>query len=157
VQKENNRGHGAAAGAPVTTRAETAPAESEKNDQAAAAADLIPPGKDQDRWNFDAPHPTPSGPVMSEKAAEHHDEEEELLKLRRVHNVHIFFGIYFCMTGLHGLHVVAGMSVIAWLFVRGLKGHFSSLYFTPVDLGGLYWHLVDLIWIYLFPLLYLIH
>lgn len=73
------------------------------------------------------------------------------------HNVHIFFGIYFCMTGLHGLHVIAGMSVIAWLLYGAFKGRFSSEYFTPVDLGGLYWHLVDLIWIYLFPLLYLIH
>ncbi len=72
-------------------------------------------------------------------------------------NVHIFFGIYFVMTGLHGLHVVIGMIVIGWLIVRSLKGHFGPDYFTPVDLGGLYWHIVDLIWIYLFPLLYLIH
>lgn len=74
----------------------------------------------------------------------------------RPSNVQIFFGIYFLMTGLHGLHVIGGMSVIAWLLVRSVKGHFTSEYFTPVDLGGLYWHLVDLIWIYLFPLLYLI-
>lgn len=72
-------------------------------------------------------------------------------------NLHIFFGLYFCMTGLHGLHVVAGLAVITWLLIRSLRGHFGSAYFTPVDLGGLYWHLVDLIWIFLFPLLYLIH
>jgi len=72
-------------------------------------------------------------------------------------NAHIFFGIYFCMTGLHGLHVLAGMAVIAWLIVRSARGHFSAAYYTPVDLGGLYWHVVDLIWIFLFPLLYLIH
>ncbi len=72
-------------------------------------------------------------------------------------NVHIFFGIYFLMTGLHGIHVLAGMAVIAYLLVKSLQGAYSSEYFTPVDLGGLYWHLVDLIWIYLFPLLYLIH
>jgi len=75
---------------------------------------------------------------------------------REVKNVHIFFGIYFLMTGLHGLHVLAGMTVITWLLVRAFKGHFGATYFTPVDLGGLYWHLVDLIWIFLFPLLYLI-
>jgi cytochrome c oxidase subunit 3 len=75
----------------------------------------------------------------------------------RPSNVHVFFGIYFLMTGLHGLHVLAGMGVLAWLFRRALRGDFSSAYFTPVDLGGLYWHLVDLIWIFLFPLLYLIH
>jgi len=72
-------------------------------------------------------------------------------------NVHIFFGIYFVMTGLHGIHVIAGMIVIGWLLRRALRGDFGSRNFTAVDLGGLYWHLVDLIWIFLFPLLYLIH
>jgi cytochrome c oxidase subunit 3 len=61
------------------------------------------------------------------------------------------------MTGLHALHVIAGMVVLTWLLVRAGKGHFGRAYFTPVDLGGLYWHLVDVIWIFLFPLLYLIH
>jgi cytochrome c oxidase subunit 3 len=72
-------------------------------------------------------------------------------------NVQIFFGIYFIMTGLHGLHVLGGMGAIGWILLRSLRGDFSSRYFTPVDLVGLYWHLVDLIWIFLFPLLYLIH
>lgn len=72
-------------------------------------------------------------------------------------NVHLFFGIYFVMTGLHGIHVIAGMIVIGWLLRRTLRGEFADGYHTPVDLGGLYWHLVDLVWIYLFPLLYLIH
>jgi len=81
----------------------------------------------------------------------HHAHED------RPSNVHIFFGIYFLMTGLHGLHVLAGMAVIFWVLMRALKGHFHSNYFSPVDFVGLYWHLVDLIWIFLFPLLYLIH
>jgi cytochrome c oxidase subunit 3 len=72
-------------------------------------------------------------------------------------NAGIFFSIYFMMTGLHGLHVLAGMAAITWVLVRALRGDFSSAYFGPVDFVGLYWHLVDLIWIYLFPLLYLIH
>ncbi len=72
-------------------------------------------------------------------------------------NVQIFFGIYFTMTGLHGLHVIAGMITLMWILRRALRGEFGPRYFTPVDLAGLYWHLVDLIWIYLFPLLYLIH
>jgi cytochrome c oxidase subunit 3 len=72
-------------------------------------------------------------------------------------NVGIFFSIYFAMTGLHALHVLGGMGVIAWLLVRARRGDFSSQYFFPVDYAGLYWHLVDLIWIFLFPLLYLIH
>jgi cytochrome c oxidase subunit 3 len=72
-------------------------------------------------------------------------------------NTHQFYAIYYAMTGLHGIHVVIGMVVIGWLIWRGLKGHFGSKYYTPVDLGGLYWHVVDLIWIFLFPLFYLIH
>lgn len=71
-------------------------------------------------------------------------------------NAHMFFALYFLMTGLHGLHVLAGMGVMAWLLVRTVRGDFSAAYFTPVDLGGLYWHVVDLIWIFLFPLFYLI-
>ncbi len=67
-----------------------------------------------------------------------------------------FFSVYFMMTGLHGLHVVVGIGVLIWIFVRNQKGEFSNEYFTPVDVAALYWHLVDLIWIYLFPLLYLI-
>jgi cytochrome c oxidase subunit III len=70
--------------------------------------------------------------------------------------IHIFFGIYFLMTGLHGLHVLIGIGILTWLLLRTIKGDFSSQYFLPLELGGLYWHLVDVIWIFLFPLLYLI-
>lgn len=70
--------------------------------------------------------------------------------------VPLFFSLYFMMTGLHGIHVLAGMFIIAWLLWRSNKKHFNADYYTPVELGGIYWHLVDLIWIYLFPLLYLI-
>ena len=61
------------------------------------------------------------------------------------------------MTGLHGIHVILGIAVILWLIRRARRGDFDDGYATPVDNVGLYWHLVDLIWIYLFPLLYLIH
>lgn len=71
-------------------------------------------------------------------------------------NPHIFFSIYFIMTGLHGLHVLAGMGAISWVLVKTIKGRFSPEYYTPLEMTGLYWHLVDLIWIYLFPLLYLV-
>ena len=71
-------------------------------------------------------------------------------------NPHVFFSIYFMMTGLHGIHVVAGMGLITWLIFRTSRGHFTPKYYTPVELVGLFWHLVDLIWIFLFPLLYLI-
>ena len=72
-------------------------------------------------------------------------------------NVQIFFGVYFVMTGLHAFHVIAGMIVIGWLLKRAVRGDFGPHNFAAGDYGGLYWHLVDLIWIYLFPLLYLIH
>jgi cytochrome c oxidase subunit 3 len=72
-------------------------------------------------------------------------------------NAHVFFGIYFFMTGLHGFHVLAGIGIWVWLLIRASKGVFGAMYFGPIDYAALYWHLVDLIWIYLFPLLYLIH
>jgi cytochrome c oxidase subunit III len=68
----------------------------------------------------------------------------------------LFFSIYYCMTGVHAIHILGGMLVLTWLLVRATKDHFNEEYFGPVDYVGLYWHLVDLIWIYLFPLLYLI-
>lgn len=68
----------------------------------------------------------------------------------------LYFSFYFMMTGLHGSHVIAGMVLIGWLIVRAHKGHFGPNYYTPVECVGLFWHLVDLIWIYLFPLLYLV-
>jgi cytochrome c oxidase subunit 3 len=71
-------------------------------------------------------------------------------------NPHIFFSAYFLMTGLHGIHVIAGMSLIGWLIFRTRRGDFSAEWYTPVEMTGLYWHLVDLIWIYLFPLFYLV-
>ena len=67
-----------------------------------------------------------------------------------------FFSIYFVMTGIHGVHVLVGMFLMAWLLVRSVRGHFSAEYYTPVELVGLYWHIVDIIWIFLFPLMYLI-
>ncbi len=71
-------------------------------------------------------------------------------------DVGIFFSIYYCMTGLHAIHIIAGIIALAWVFWRCLALHWRPDYFGPVDYVGLYWHLVDLIWIYLFPLLYLI-
>jgi cytochrome c oxidase subunit 3 len=69
---------------------------------------------------------------------------------------HLFFAIYVTMTGIHGLHVVIGACLIIWVMKGAAKGRFHANYFLPVDLVGLYWHLVDLIWIFLFPLLYLV-
>jgi len=68
----------------------------------------------------------------------------------------LFFSIYFTMTAIHGLHVIIGAGLIVWIMFGAAKGRFHANYFLPVDLVGLYWHLVDLIWIFLFPLLYLV-
>ncbi len=68
----------------------------------------------------------------------------------------VFFGIYYCMTGVHAIHILGGIGVLVWLLIRSVRQDFNRQYFGPVDYVGLYWHIVDLIWIYLFPLLYLI-
>jgi cytochrome c oxidase subunit 3 len=68
----------------------------------------------------------------------------------------IFFALYFLITGLHGIHVVIGMTVLAVIGWRAGRGAFTAEYHVPVELAGLYWHLVDLIWIFVFPLIYLI-
>jgi cytochrome c oxidase subunit III len=71
-------------------------------------------------------------------------------------NGHIFFSVYFMATGIHALHVIIGIGVLFWIWRRNERGDFSKEYYAGVDLSALYWHLVDLVWIYLFPLLYLI-
>lgn len=93
-----------------------------------------------------APAGLSAGPRVTEG---HHAEDVP-------RNVQMFFSIYFAMTGLHGIHVLIGMLVIGIMMVKAAKGHYTAEYWTPIDLTGLYWHVVDLIWIFLFPLLYLI-
>jgi len=68
----------------------------------------------------------------------------------------LFFSLYFAMTGLHALHMVIGLGIFSFLTYKAWKGAYSPTYHTPIEIGGLYWHFVDIVWIYLFPLLYLI-
>jgi cytochrome c oxidase subunit 3 len=68
----------------------------------------------------------------------------------------IYFALYFIMTGLHALHMIIGIGFFTWLLFAAWRGRFTPEYNTPVEMGGLYWHFVDIVWIYLFPLLYLI-
>jgi len=68
----------------------------------------------------------------------------------------LFFSLYFAMTGLHALHMIIGAGLLIWLIKESFRGRFTPEYSTPVDLVGLYWHFVDIVWIFLFPLLYLI-
>ncbi len=68
----------------------------------------------------------------------------------------IFFSLYFAMTGLHALHMIIGLGIFTWLTYTAWKGRYGPEYHAPVEICGLYWHFVDIVWIYLFPLLYLI-
>lgn len=81
--------------------------------------------------------------------------------------LNLFFGLYFVMTGIHGIHIIIGIGLIIWLMIRTRRGDFESVtdeatgkqsepYITPLENVGLYWHVVDLVWIFLFPLLYLV-
>jgi len=71
-------------------------------------------------------------------------------------HVQVFFWLYFAMTGLHALHMIVGIAIITWLILKARKGVFTPEYHSPVEISGLYWHFVDIIWIFLFPLLYLL-
>jgi cytochrome c oxidase subunit 3 len=68
----------------------------------------------------------------------------------------MFFLFYFILTSVHALHMIVGLGLMAILAVLSRKGKFTSTYYTPIELGGLYWHFVDIVWVFLFPLLYLI-
>lgn len=68
----------------------------------------------------------------------------------------LYFSAYFGLTGLHALHMIVGAGLLLWLLKQSVAGRFTPSYNTPVEIIGLYWHFVDIVWIYLFPLLYLI-
>ena len=68
----------------------------------------------------------------------------------------MFFSLYFVMTGVHALHMIIGIGLLSWLVVQSRKGRYDSTYYNPLEMSGLYWHFVDIVWIFLFPLLYLL-
>ena len=98
------------------------------------------------------------------KSFEYREKFEEGALPGRLYHFHevtgpgasMYYTIYFFLTGLHAIHVIIGMSVLIWVAIRAWRNEFTARYHVPVELGGLYWHLVDLVWIFLFPLLYLI-
>ena len=85
---------------------------------------------------------------------------EELAELARLNlgpqHVQLFFTVYFCMTGLHAIHMIIGLLMVGYFIFLGSRGFFTNGNDQPVEILGLYWHLVDIIWVFLFPLLYLI-
>jgi cytochrome c oxidase subunit 3 len=84
----------------------------------------------------------------------YYPDSPELLAMS--HGKILFFGLYYVMTGIHGLHVLIGISVIGFMLALTLRGAVSSMDYVKLENAGLFWHLVDVIWIYLFPLFYLI-
>jgi cytochrome c oxidase subunit 3 len=68
----------------------------------------------------------------------------------------IFFSLYFVMTGLHALHMIVGLGIMTWMLIWAWNGTITREYFSPIEISGLYWHFVDIVWIFLFPLLYLL-
>ena len=103
-------------------------------------------------------HLIPSQP-FDPKVAEHGDTDHHKLHLvgnATVRQVELFYWIYFAMTGMHALHMIIGAGLLTFLIIFSLKGRFGPEYHSPVEVIGLYWHFVDIVWIFLFPLLYLL-
>lgn len=84
-----------------------------------------------------------------------HPEGASTLDANQLGQLRLFLGLYFCMTGLHAIHMIIGMGVLACLAVLAWRGRYAPEYHAPVEMAGLYWHFVDVIWIFLLPLLYL--
>jgi cytochrome c oxidase subunit 3 len=101
---------------------------------------------------------------MGLKALEyyHHYQQHEFPGLGFVYTkpnpdvARIFFALYFAMTGVHAIHLLIGIGLVLFVLVQSFRSKYTSIYYTPVEMTGLYWHFVDVIWIFLFPLLYLI-
>jgi len=98
------------------------------------------------------------------KFYEYHEKFEELLVPGGLFSfpapftsaAEIFFSFYFAMTGMHAVHMIIGLGLLVNLLIGARRGRYSAGYYTPVELVGLYWHFVDIVWIFLFPLLYLV-
>jgi cytochrome c oxidase subunit 3 len=113
------------------------------------------PGRGFD-MHYRSAHPK-AGDNLEELALEKEEVEKAIEKDPDI-NFHsqLYFSLYFGMTGLHALHMIVGAGLLIWLIKGSFAGRFTPQYNTPVEIVGLYWHFVDIVWIYLFPLLYLI-
>jgi cytochrome c oxidase subunit III len=93
---------------------------------------------------------------IADEIRERDPKVSEVSAQQTAQQTEIFFSFYFAMTGLHAFHMIIGLGLLSWLLWRAWRGEFGPEYYTPMELGGLYWHFVDIVWIFLFPLLYLI-
>ena len=98
----------------------------------------------------------PFGPQIQEEGHEIDHHKLHLLPGATVKQVEMFYWIYFAMTGMHALHMIIGAGLLTFLIIYSVKGRFDPEYHSPVEVIGLYWHFVDIVWIFLFPLLYLL-
>ncbi len=89
--------------------------------------------------------------------AKTHEPSEKPLPVDMAQKTQVFFFLYFAMTGMHALHMIIGIGLLFWLLYRAQRGDFSAGYVAPIENFGLYWHFVDIVWLFLFPLLYLIN
>lgn len=80
----------------------------------------------------------------------------QAIQMVKPNTLQLFFSFYFTMTGMHAVHMIIGEGLMLWLLLATLKGRFNAHYYNPVEICGLYWHFVDIVWIFLFPMLYLI-
>jgi cytochrome c oxidase subunit III len=98
----------------------------------------------------------PFNPAVQEHGTPYDKHKLHLLPGATVKNVEMFYWIYFAMTGMHAVHMIIGVGVMLVLLYAAWKGRYGPEYHSPVEISGLYWHFVDIIWIFLFPLLYLL-
>jgi cytochrome c oxidase subunit III len=98
----------------------------------------------------------PFGPAVAHEGEPYDPHKLHLLHDATVQNVEMFYWIYFAMTGMHALHMIIGAGLLTFLLYFSVKGRYGPEYHSPVEVIGLYWHFVDIVWIFLFPLLYLL-
>jgi cytochrome c oxidase subunit III len=98
----------------------------------------------------------PFNPTVQQEGAPYNEHALHLLEGATVKQVELFYWIYFAMTGMHALHMIIGLGIMSFLLYFSIKGWYGPEYHNPLEISGLYWHFVDIVWIFLFPLLYLL-
>ena len=107
-------------------------------------------------FHFDLAHA--AEPAVAAEGASHGKDHnfQEALKTVNPNHVRLFYSFYFTMTGMHAVHMIIGFGIMLVMLINTLKGKYSAEYYNPIEISGLYWHFVDIVWIFLFPLLYLV-
>ncbi|HMO80535.1 MAG TPA: cytochrome c oxidase subunit 3 [Pyrinomonadaceae bacterium] len=117
---------------------------------------INPTGEFQWRWGHELVKYAEEKGFLTADEKVHYYSNGQFDPFKFQERVRMFYFIYFVMTGLHALHMIVGLGLMAWLLWKAWLGTFSAAYFAPVEMSGLYWHFVDIVWIFLFPLLYLL-